>query len=150
MPGRRTLLQAGAAAGLAPWAAARATAQSGTLRYATESPETTLDPANVTDAVTNNILYHLFDAPLRFNALARGAVLEPNTLARLPEVSADHRTWTLRVRPGITFEPHAVFQGRPRELVAADIAYTLRRAFDPALLGNRHAVFADMWYGLSG
>ena len=97
----------------------------------------------MTDAVTNNILYHLFDAPLRFNAFARGAVREPNTLASLPEVSADHRTWTLRVRPGITFEPHAVFQGRARELVAADIAYTLRRAFDPALLGNRHAVFGD-------
>ena len=99
MPGRRALLQAGAAAGFAPWAAARAAAHSGTLRYAVESPETTLDPANVTDAVTNNILYHLFDAPLRFNAFARGAVREPNTLASLPEVSADHRTWTLRVRP---------------------------------------------------
>ena len=143
MAGRRTLLQAGAAAGFAPWAAVHAAARPGTLRFATESPETTLDPANVTDAVTNNILYHLFDAPLRFNALARGAVLEPNTLARLPEVSADYRTWTLRVRPGITFEPDAVFQGRPRELVAADIAYTLRRAFDPAMLGNRHAAFGD-------
>ncbi|HVJ60281.1 MAG TPA: bicyclomycin resistance protein, partial [Burkholderiaceae bacterium] len=107
MAGRRTLLQASAAAGFAPWAAVHAAARPGTLRFATESPETTLDPANVTDAVTNNILYHLFDAPLRFNALARGAVLEPNTLARLPEVSADYRTWTLRVRPGITFEPHA-------------------------------------------
>ena len=58
-------------------------------------------------------------------------------------MSADHRTWTLRLRPGVTFEPHALFHGQPRELVAADLAYTLRRAFDPATLGNRHAPFGD-------
>ena len=140
---RRALLQASAAAGLAPWAAARAAAVPGTLRVAVESPETTLDPANVTDSVTNGILYHLFDAPVRFNPLARGAVLEPNTLARLPTASTDYRTWTLEFRPGILFEPHLVFGGRPRELVAADQAYTLRRAFDPNALGSRMSEFGD-------
>ncbi len=140
---RRTLLQAGAAAGFVPWPRAHAAAPSGTLRFAIDSPETTLDPANVTDANTNFILYHLFDAPLRYHPLARGAVLEPNTLEHLPERSADYRTWTLRVRPGIFFEPHPVFGGKPRELVAADLAYTIRRAFDPNLLGNRVSAFAD-------
>ncbi|MFY7948281.1 MAG: ABC transporter substrate-binding protein, partial [Gemmatimonas sp.] len=38
----------------------------------------------------------------------------------------------MRVQPGIHFTPDPAFGGRPRELVAADYAYSLRRLADPA------------------
>jgi ABC-type oligopeptide transport system substrate-binding subunit len=51
----------------------------------------------------------------------------------LPEVSPDFREFTIRVRPGIRFTPHAAFGGKARELSAADFAYALRRVFDPKI-----------------
>ena len=48
----------------------------------------------------------------------------------MPEVSADFRTWTVRVRPGIFFADDPAFKGKRRELVAAGLrllAQALRR-----------------------
>jgi ABC-type transport system substrate-binding protein len=51
----------------------------------------------------------------------------------MPEASADFRTWTVRLQPGILFTDDPAFGGRPRELTAADYAYSLRRLADPAI-----------------
>ncbi|MFG5408337.1 ABC transporter substrate-binding protein [Piscinibacter sakaiensis] len=59
--------------------------------------------------------------------------LRPQTAAALPEVSADHRSLTFRIRPGIFFADHPAFGGRPRELVAQDYVYTVKRYYDPRL-----------------
>ncbi len=53
--------------------------------------------------------------------------------ATLPEISADYRTFTIRVRPGIFFTPHPSFGGKPRELTAADFAYAFKRIVDPKI-----------------
>ena len=53
--------------------------------------------------------------------------------AAMPEVSADFRTLTVRLRPGIRFADDPAFNGRPRELVAADYVYALKRFADPTL-----------------
>ena len=47
------------------------------------------------------------------------------TAAALPEMSADFRELTLRIRPGIFFADDPAFKGRARELTAGDYAYTL-------------------------
>ena len=60
----------------------------------------------------------------------------PNTLAELPEVSADFRTFTFRVRPGIYFADDPAFKGRRRELVAEDYVYALKRHYDPRWKSN--------------
>ena len=57
----------------------------------------------------------------------------PLTADGLPEVSDDFRRWTFKVRPGIFFADDPAFQGRPRELVAADYVYTIKRFYDPAI-----------------
>src|SRR5207253_1462800 len=49
----------------------------------------------------------------------------------LPEVSADGKTWTVRIRPGIYFADDAAFRGKKRELTAQDYVYSLKRHFDP-------------------
>jgi ABC-type transport system substrate-binding protein len=46
-------------------------------------------------------------------------------------LSEDFTTLTLRIRPGIYFQDHPAFAWRPRELVAADYVYAIKRFFDP-------------------
>jgi hypothetical protein len=49
----------------------------------------------------------------------------------MPEVSADGRVFTVRIRPGIFFADDPAFGGRPRELVAQDYVYAIKRFYDP-------------------
>jgi ABC-type transport system substrate-binding protein len=128
---RRRFLAAGAAAPLAAAATAQAPARDRTLRVAFPSPETGFDPAQVQDQYSAQINAHIFDAPLRWDYMARPARLVPNTTAGLPEVSSDFRTFTLRIRPGIWFQDDPAFKGQRRELVAEDYAYSIKRVFDP-------------------
>jgi ABC-type transport system substrate-binding protein len=96
------------------------------------SPETVLDPVQTnSDNNTVTLLAQIFEAPLCYDYLARPIRLLPATAAALPEVSADARVFTLRLQPGIFFDPHPAFKGRPRELVAEDYAYAIKRFFDP-------------------
>jgi ABC-type transport system substrate-binding protein len=51
----------------------------------------------------------------------------------MPEISADGKTYTLRVKPGIYFNDDPAFNGRKRELVAEDYVYSIKRLMDPKL-----------------
>ena len=103
------------------------------FRYAIEVAETSLDPQKVSDLYSNIINGAIFDAPLVYDYLARPLKLVPNTLASLPEISADGLTYTLRVKPGIYFSDDPAFNGRKRELVAEDYVYSIKRLMDPAM-----------------
>lgn len=103
------------------------------LRYAFEIAETSFDPQRVSDVYSSIVNNAMFDAPLRYDYLARPMKLIANTLVALPTVSADGLTYTFHVRPGIFFDNHEVFGGRKRELVAQDYVYTVKRLFDPKL-----------------
>ena len=101
------------------------------LRYAFRVAESGFDPAQVQDLYSNTVLSNILDAPLTYDFLARPAVIVPNTAAALPQLSEDFTTLTLRIRPGIYFQDHPAFAGRPRELMAADYVYAIKRFFDP-------------------
>ncbi len=103
------------------------------LRYSFEISETTLDPQKISDVYSNIVVDSIFDAPLRYDYLARPMKLVPNTLAAMPTISADQMTLTLKVKPGIYFSDHEAFGGKKRELVAEDYVYSLKRLFDPKL-----------------
>jgi ABC-type transport system substrate-binding protein len=101
------------------------------LRYAFPVAETGFDPAQVTDLYSNVVLMHIFEAPLEYEYLAQPVRVRPNTAAALPEVSADYRHFVFTIRPGIFFADDAAFQGRRRELTAADYVYSIKRHYDP-------------------
>ena len=103
------------------------------FRYSFEVAETTLDPQKISDVYSNMVVDSIFDTPLRYDYLARPLKLVPNTLASMPEVSADQKTLTFKVKPGIYFANHEVFGGTKRELVAQDYVYSIKRLFDPRL-----------------
>ncbi len=103
------------------------------FRYAFPVAETSLDPQKISDLYSNVLNNAMFDAPLRYDYLARPLKLVPNTLAAMPEISADRLTITLRVKPGIFFADDPAFGGRKRELVAEDYVYSIKRLMDPKL-----------------
>jgi ABC-type transport system substrate-binding protein len=142
----------GAAAGLLATSSAPALAASElrsagapakVMRYAFVAAETTFDATKVTDLYSRIVMAHIFEAPLRFDYLARPAKVVPNTLVDMPEASDDFRVWTLHIRPGIYFAADPAFKGKPRELTAADYVYAWKRFIDPANASPSYASFAE-------
>ena len=101
------------------------------FRWAFVAAETGFDPAQISDLYSNYVVANIFEAPLQYDFLARPAILKPRTAAAMPDISSDFRTMTVRIRPGIFFQEDAAFGGRPRELIAADYVYQLKRVADP-------------------
>lgn len=136
MTDRRRMMQA-ALAGLAlPWPGAAPPRPAGgerVLREAFDTAETGFDPARVDDVYSRRIIRVVFEAPLAWDYLARPYRLVPLTARALPEVSGDHRTFTLRLRPGIWFADDPAFAGERRELVAEDYVFSWKRHFDPGI-----------------
>ena len=103
------------------------------LRYAFRVAESTFDPVVASDLYSHTVLEAMFDPMLAYDYLARPAKLIPNTLREMPQVEEGGTLFTFRLRPGIHFIPDPAFKGQPRELIAQDYAYSLRRFFDPKL-----------------
>jgi ABC-type transport system substrate-binding protein len=102
-----------------------------TLRLAQTGVENGFDPAQVSDVVSAALVAGIFDAPLRYDYLARPARAVPNTAVALPEISDNYKRYVFRIKPGIRFADHPVFKGQPRELTAADYVYSVKRYYDP-------------------
>jgi len=100
------------------------------LRYAFSVAETGFDPAQITDLYSRVVTANIFDAPLRYKWLSKGE-FEPNTLAAMPDISSDYKTFTFHLKPGIYFANDAAFKGKKRELVAEDYVYSFKRICDP-------------------
>ena len=120
------------------------------LRYAFKVAETGFDPAQITDLYSKAIAAGIFDAPLEYDFGARPFKLRPATLAEMPEISADFKTITMRVKPGIYFADDPAFKGLKRELTAADYVYSVKRHYDPRFKsGNLYILENAKILGLS-
>ncbi len=129
--GRFPIALALTAAALSPQV--RAADPNKVFRYAFEIAETSFDPQRISDVYSNIVNSGMFDAPLKYDYLARPLKLKPNTLVSMPEISPDGLTYTLRVKPGIYFADDPVFKGKQRELTAGDYVYSIKRLLDPKL-----------------
>jgi ABC-type transport system substrate-binding protein len=122
------MLTAAAAAGLPAPGSAQGKR---VFRWAFNAGETGFDPAQISDLYSNYVVANVFESPLQYDYLARPAVIKPRTAVAMPEISADFRTITVRVRPGIFFQDDPAFKGQRRELVAGDYVYQIKRVADP-------------------
>jgi ABC-type transport system substrate-binding protein len=114
-----------------------------TLRLAFNVAETGFDPPQISDVNSSKVAASIFESPLTFDYLARPVKLRPQTAVALPEISADFKTFTFRIRPGIFFADDPAFKGRPRELVAQDYVYCVKRYYDPKLNAENIYVFQN-------
>ncbi|MDT9001097.1 ABC transporter substrate-binding protein [Paucibacter sp. APW11] len=120
------------------------------FRYAIRIAETGFDPAQISDLYSRTIASGMYEAPLRFDFLARPIRLRPGTTVDLPEITADFKTLTFKLKPGIFFAPDPAFGGKKRELVAADYVYSIKRHYDPKVKSsNLYILEAAKIVGLS-
>ncbi|MFZ6771497.1 ABC transporter substrate-binding protein [Undibacterium sp. SXout7W] len=103
------------------------------LHVLVTTPESSLDPAVASDVPSVAVNENIFEPMLRYDYLARPLKLKPNTLKAMPEISDGGKTYLLRLQPGIFFTPDPAFKGQPRELIAEDYIYSIKRLYDPAL-----------------
>ncbi|MDB5872683.1 MAG: bicyclomycin resistance protein [Ramlibacter sp.] len=113
------------------------------FRYGLLAAETGFDPAQISDLYSSVLVSNMFDAPYCYDYLARPAKVRPNLAADLPIVSADFKTFTFKLRPGIYFADDPAFGGKKREVTAADFIYTLKRIFDPKTKSPRLSSLAE-------
>ncbi|HZM44474.1 MAG TPA: ABC transporter substrate-binding protein [Burkholderiales bacterium] len=118
------------------------------LRVTFQAAETGFDPVAVSDYYSGSVIEAIYDPLLTYDYLARPAKLVPNVTEALPVVTDDGRTYTLRIRKGIHFTPDPAFKGAPRELTAADYAYSFKRFLDPRLRSPYAFLFEGKIVGL--
>ena len=118
------------------------------LRYALPVAETGFDPPQISDLYSATLIAHIFDSPLQYDYLARPSRLKAATATALPEVSADGMTIRVSIRPGIFFADDPIFKGKPRELVAQDYVYSIKRHFDPRWRSSSLGTFEEYLIGL--
>ena len=108
---------------------------------------TSLDPQQGTDLYSTRVTSAIFEALYEFEYLSTGSTVIPNTAESLPVVADGGKTWTMRVKKGILFADDPVFKGKPRELVAADYVYSIKRTLDPNLRSGGDPALTDLILG---
>ncbi len=107
-----------------------------------------LDPHQWQSSAANDIGFAIFESLYEWDYLASVPDLVPRTAAGPPEISADGRVWTIRIKPKIHFTDDPAFGGRPRELVAQDYVYSIKRALDPNLSRGGSPLTSDLIVGM--
>jgi ABC-type transport system substrate-binding protein len=110
----------------------KATKTEKVFRYAFPIAETGFDPAQLSDLYSRIVTANIFDGLYGYDYLARPAKVQPVLADGMPQVSADFRTYTVKLRHGIFFADDPAFGGSKREVTAPDVVYTYKRIYDPA------------------
>ena len=100
----------------------------GVVSIAFESDIQYFDPALAYDVVSAAATRLLFDTLVQYDA---STGLEPGLAEAMPTVSADGRTYTFKLRPGVQF--HKPDGSVLREMTADDVVASLNRILDPNL-----------------
>lgn len=85
-----------------------------------------LDPAQITDTVSDSVARKIFNTLVKFDTEANVV----DDLAESHQVTADGLAYTFNLRSGIRFH-------NGQDLTAEDVAYSLRRVLDPATASPR-------------
>ena len=100
-------------------------------RHALDGAPTSLDPAQAGNQYASFIVVNLYDTLYRYEYLSRPYQLTPNLAAAMPQVSDDGLSYTIPLKRGVRFADDPAFtDGEGREVVAADVVYSIKRHFN--------------------
>ncbi|CAN5818325.1 ABC transporter substrate-binding protein [soil metagenome] len=103
------------------------------LRTVFPVAETGFDPVAARDLYSNAINEALFERLYTYDYLASPARVVPETADGMPLISADGKTYTIKLKKGIHFIADDAFNGKKRELSMDDYVYSFKRIMDPRL-----------------
>ena len=122
---------------------ARAETKPKVFSFARTTSEKTIDPQAQLDGASSDIVMNVYDALLQYNYLKRPYTIEPNLVAKMPELGADKVTLTFELKKGVFFIDDECFPGgKGRELTADDVIYSIKR-FADANINNQSWFFLD-------
>ena len=101
----------------------------GTLVFAWDSEPATLDPAIAWNLVDWQVEHSVFESLFKYRAVpgVAGTTLEPAMAVAMPTMSNGGTTYTIKLKPGILFQPPV-----SREVTAAGLQVQLRAHDAPA------------------
>ncbi len=117
------------------------------MRYAFRVAETGFDPAKISDLYSRTCTENMMEALYTYDYLARPVKVKPLVADGMPEVSADFKTYTVRLKKGILFADDPAFcdadgkNCKKREVTAQDFVYSIKRIYDPK---NKSPIFSDL------
>jgi peptide/nickel transport system substrate-binding protein len=119
--------------------------QGGTISIAYASDIQHLDPAVMYDTVGIAAVRLMFEAPLTYDS---GTKLVPLLASEMPTVSADGKTYTIKLRTGVHFvkADGSVL----RDMTSDDLVYSLNRVLDPKLKPNPSPVASAFFGNIAG
>ena len=96
----------------------------GTLVFAWDSEPASLDPAIAWNLVDWQVEHNVFESLYRYKSVPgeAGTQLEPAMAADMPVLSNGGKTYTIRLKPGLMFQPPV-----SREVTAQDFKYSFER-----------------------
>jgi oligopeptide transport system substrate-binding protein len=106
-----------------------------------------LDAQQYSDDPSYQVVMAIFEPLYEWDYLVSPPKLTPLTAEGPAEITADGKTWTIRLKRGIFFTDDPAFKGRPRELVADDYVYSYKRWIDPNGRRGGAPVTADLIVG---
>ncbi len=90
-----------------------------------------LDPVKGSSQYDSKASSYVYQTLLQYNYLRRPLELEPLLLAEMPKVTEDGKLFRFQLRQDVFFHDDACFpDGKGRQLVAADVFYSLKRLAD--------------------
>ena len=90
-----------------------------------------LDPVRPGDSSSSMAIGKIYEGLLQYHYLARPYKVIPLLAESMPTISEDGLTYTFKIRKGIYFHDDPCFpDGKGREVVAEDFAYSLKRLAD--------------------
>jgi len=119
-----------------------------TLKIAFRAAETGFDPQKIEDRYSIGICENIFDSLLSYDWLARPVKVVPQIVEAVPVGEEGGTRFTFKIKPGIFFSNDPIFKGKPRELVARDMEYAIKRFRDPAIRSPYSWLFEDRIVGL--
>ena len=119
-----------------------------TLKIAFRAAETGFDPQKIEDRYSVGICENIFDSLLSYDWLARPVKVVPQIVEAVPVGEEGGTRFTFKIKPGIYFSDDPIFKGKPRELVARDMEYAIKRFRDPANRSPYSWLFEDRIVGL--
>jgi len=115
------------------------------LDFAITKNKITLDPINITDITSSQILSQIYEPLLRFNE--KDLSIEP-LLAESWSVSTDNLVYTFRLKKGVYYQSNNCFKdGQTKEFNTTDVLYTFERIFSPLEGNYAYNLFKNMIVG---
>jgi len=102
-----------------------------TISYSRTSRIRGLDPGITGEVSSSMAISRIYEGLLEYDYLARPYKVVPLLAEAMPEISEDGLVYTFKIRKGIYFHDDPCFpDGKGRELVAGDFAYSIKRVAD--------------------